>query len=65
MKTLILALFVWAAYFLIQGCVAYAEPVGPYYYRGGIWYYHDVHGHEWRENRRYHHPPDQHYDEHR
>jgi hypothetical protein len=63
MKTLILGVCLFGA-LLIQGCVAYAEPVGGYYYRGGFWYYKDVHGAEYRENHRYHHPPEQHFEEH-
>jgi hypothetical protein len=54
MKTLILGICLLGT-FLIQGCVAYAVPVGGYYQRTGIWYYKDGGGHEWHENHRYHH----------
>ncbi|HTB06105.1 MAG TPA: hypothetical protein VK806_04055 [Bacteroidia bacterium] len=64
MKTLILLVCLFGA-FLIQGCVAYAEPVGGFYVRENVWYYHDRGGREWRENRRYHHgPEDEHHDHH-
>jgi hypothetical protein len=62
MKTLILAICLFGA-FLIQGCVAYVEPVGGFYYRENFWFYKDGHGGEHRENTRYHHPADQHHDE--
>ena len=54
MKTLVLIVCLFAT-LGIQGCVAYAEPVCGYYYREGIWYYHDGGGREYHENRRYHH----------
>jgi hypothetical protein len=47
---------------LIQGCVAYAEPVGGYYQREGVWYYKDGRGREFHENHRYHHPMEEHHD---
>jgi len=59
MKTLILAVCLFGS-LLIQGCVAYAVPVGGYYNREKFWYYKDGHGREYRENSRYHHPEDQH-----
>ena len=64
MKTLILGVCLLGA-LLIQGCVAYAVPAGGYYYREGFWYYRDGRGIEYRENHRYHHPPEQHPDEQR
>lgn len=69
MKTLILGVCLVVA-LSMQGCVAYGEPVGGYYSRGGGWYYHDAHGKEWGENHRYHHPaeqhaPEEHHDDHR
>lgn len=54
MKKLILIVCLFTT-IVIQGCVAYAEPVGGYYYREGIWYYHDGYGREFHENSRYHH----------
>ncbi len=54
MKTLIIGVCLLGS-ILIQGCVAYEVPVGGYYQRDSFWYYKDAHGHEWRENRRYHH----------
>jgi hypothetical protein len=59
MKTLILAVCIFGA-FSIQGCVAYATPVGGYYARENLWYYKDGRGSEHRENSRYHHPAEQH-----
>jgi len=64
MKTLILAVCLFGA-LSIQGCVAYAVPVGGYYNRENFWYYKDGHGGEHRENTRYHHPAEQHADEQR
>jgi hypothetical protein len=64
MKTLISAICLFGA-LLMQGCVAYVAPAGGYYYRENFWYYKDAHGGEHRENRRYHHPADQHPDEQR
>lgn len=64
MKTLILGICLFGT-LSIQGCVAYAEPVGGYYQREGAWYYKDGRGHEWRENHRYHHViEDEHHDVH-
>jgi hypothetical protein len=64
MKTLILGVCLLGA-LAIQGCVAYAEPVGGYYQTNGVWFYHDRGGHEWHENHRYHHSPgDEHHDDH-
>ena len=63
MKTLMLVVCLLGA-LAIQGCVAYAEPVGVYYQRDGFWYYHDGGGHEWRENHRYHHV-EEHHEDHR
>lgn len=54
MKKLILIVCLFTA-FVMQGCVAYGPPVGGYYYREGIWYYHDGRGREYHENHRYHH----------
>jgi len=54
MRTLILAMCLLGA-LAIQGCEIYAEPVGGYYQREGIWYYHDGGGREWHENHHYHH----------
>jgi hypothetical protein len=61
MKKLILAICLFGA-LLMQGCMAYVEPEGGFYIRENVWYYHDGRGREYRENRRYHHGPD---DEHR
>jgi len=63
MKTLILGVCLLGAV-AIQGCVVYAEPVGGYYIRGGVWYYRDGGGREWRENHRYHHVEEVHHDIH-
>jgi hypothetical protein len=54
MKTVILIVCLFVA-FLIQGCVAYVEPAGGYYYREGFWYYRDRHGMERHEHGKYHH----------
>jgi hypothetical protein len=65
MKTIILAICLVGA-LLIQGCVAYVEPVGGFYFRENIWFYKDGRGGEHRENGRYHHrPEDEHHDEQR
>ena len=61
MKKLIFAICLFGS-FLLQGCEAYVEPVGGFYVRENVWYYHDGRGREYHENRRYHHGPD---DEHR
>jgi hypothetical protein len=62
MKTQILAVCLFGAS-LMQGCVAYAVPVGGYYNRESFWYYKDGRGMEHRENTRYHHPADQQHDD--
>ncbi len=61
MKTLIFSICILGA-LLIQGCAAYIEPTGGYYFREGIWYYHDDRGVERHEHGRYHHRVE---DEHR
>jgi len=63
MKKLILAICLFGS-LLIQGCVAYVEPVGGYYKREGFWYYKDRHGIERQEHGRYHHREEEHHDEH-
>lgn len=62
MKTLIISVSLFGA-LLMQGCYAYVAPVGGYYQRESFWYYKDGRGREYRENRRYHHPVEQHHDE--
>jgi len=62
MKTLIIAVCLFGS-FLMQGCIAYAEPVGGYYQRDSFWYYKDNRGMERREHGRYHHPVEQHHEE--
>lgn len=62
MKTLLLAICLFGA-LLMQGCMAYVEPTGGYYYRDSFWYYKDARGGEHREHGRYHHPAEQHHDE--
>jgi hypothetical protein len=64
MKTLIIVACLFGA-FLMQGCVAYVEPTGGYYQRESFWYYRDGHGSEHREHGRYHHPAEQHHDDHK
>ncbi len=61
MKTLILGICLLSI-LAMQGCEVYAEPVGGYYQRENIWYYHDRGGREWHENHRYHHVDDGHHD---
>jgi hypothetical protein len=68
MKTIIIAICLFGG-LLMQGCVAYVEPTGGYYYRENFWFYRDRHGMEQREHGRYHLPvgqqrDEQHHDEH-
>lgn len=53
MKTLILIIGLFGV-FLMQGCVAYVEPVGGYYQRDGFWWYRDRYGREFRDNHGWH-----------
>jgi hypothetical protein len=52
--------------FLMQGCGVYVTPVGGYYQRENIWYYHDGRGREYRDYHNHHldHPAEHGGDQH-